>query len=128
MTREQVQAWLDAYVAAWRAYDGIAELFTQDATYRYHPYDDEAVEGRAAIVGEWLESQDAPGSWDARYEAYAADGDRAVGIGESRYLEADGSLRALFHNVFKLRFDGDGRCMEFVDYYMELPEELRAGR
>jgi hypothetical protein len=80
------------------------------------------VTGRAAIVADWLENQDAAGSWEAHYEPYAVDGDAAVAIGESRYLDADGSRRDVFHNVFRLRFDGDGRCTDFADYYMEQPK------
>jgi ketosteroid isomerase-like protein len=128
MTREQVQVWLDAYVAAWRSNDAatIGELFAEDATYRYQPYRDPVV-GREAIVADWLEEPDEAGSWEAHYEPYAVDGDRAVAVGESRYLKADGSLETLFYNVWLLRFDGDGRCTEFVEYWRELPEEMRAG-
>jgi hypothetical protein len=34
MTHEQAQAWLDAYVAAWRSYDrdAVEALFTEDAS------------------------------------------------------------------------------------------------
>lgn len=129
MTRDDVQRWLDRYVDAWRTYDpdAIGDLFAEGASYRYHPYDEDAVVGRAAIVADWRESPDAPGSWSARYEPWLVDGDRAVAIGESRYTNADGSLRTLFHNAWLLRFDADGRCVEFVEYYMELPEHLRTG-
>ena len=128
MTRDDVQRWLDAYVAAWRSYDPdeIGALFAEDATYRFHPWD-EPVTGREAIVADWREDQDAAGSWEAHYEAHAVDDDRAVAIGESRYLEPDGSLRDLYHNVFVLRFDGDGRCTEFSDYYMEQPKAKPEG-
>jgi len=121
MTRDDVQTWLDRYVGAWRSYDpaAIGELFAADATYKYHPYDDEAIVGREAIVANWLESPDSAGSWDAGYEPWAVDGDRAVTVGESRYLEADGSTRTVFHNIWTLRFDDDGRCSEFVEYFME---------
>ena len=39
VTHEDVQAWLDRYVAAWESYDPaeIGELFSEDAEYRYHP-------------------------------------------------------------------------------------------
>ena len=42
MTHDDVQAWLDRYVAAWAAYDAaaIGDLFSEDARYRYHPSDD----------------------------------------------------------------------------------------
>lgn len=47
---------------------------------------------------------------------------------KGRYLEEDGSLRTVFYNVWLLRFDGDGRCADFVEYWRELPEELHPGR
>jgi hypothetical protein len=58
---------------------------------------------------------------------WAFDGERADAIGESRYTNADGSFKALYYNHFQLRFDGHGKCVEFVEYFMELPEKLRAG-
>jgi ketosteroid isomerase-like protein len=118
MTRERVQAWLDEYVAAWRSNDGdaIGELFSADASYRYHPYDDEPVRGREAIVADWLEDPDEPGSWEASFAALLVEGDRAVATGETRY--ADGRT---FSNLFVLAFDGDGRCREFTEWYMEHP-------
>jgi hypothetical protein len=30
-------------------------------------------------------------------------------------------LRATYHNVFLLRFDGDGRCAEFTEIFAEEP-------
>ena len=55
MNREQAQDWLNRYVHAWEKYDEveIADLFADEARYRYHPYD-KAVAGRAEIVREWL--------------------------------------------------------------------------
>ena len=130
MTRDDVQRWLDRYVDAWRTYEveAIGDLFAADATYRYHPYDEDAVVGREAIVADWRDDQDEPGTWSARYEPWAVDGDRAVAIGESRYTNPDGSLRTLFFNTWLLRFDDDGRCVEYVESYMELPERMRADR
>jgi len=122
MTRDDVQRWLDRYVEAWRTYDAdaIGELFSSDATYRYQPYNP-PLQGRAAIVADWRQDQDAPGSWDARYEPYAVDGDRAVAVGETHYANPDGSPRDRFYNCWTLRFDADGRCDDFVEYFMELP-------
>jgi ketosteroid isomerase-like protein len=117
---ERVQAWLDAYVEAWRTYDrdAIGELFSADASYAYHPYDDEPLRGREAIVESWLSERDEPGSWEASYAPLLVDGDRAVATGESRY--ADGRT---FSNLYVMRFDGDGRCSQFVEWYMEQPRE-----
>ena len=40
MDRARVQAWLDAYVQAWKTYDkeAIGNLFSEDVTYSYDPY------------------------------------------------------------------------------------------
>lgn len=129
MTHDQVQDWLDRYIAAWRSYDpaAIGDLFAAEASYRYHPWDDEPVLGREAIVADWLDERDEPGTWEAWYRPYAVEGDRASVIGESRYTNPDGTLRDLYYNHWTLRFDADGRCIEFVEYFVSLPERLHAG-
>src|SRR4051812_300136 len=118
MDEARLQAWLDAYVEAWRTYDreAIATLFAADASYAYHPYD-EPLRGREAIADSWLSEKDAPGSWEASYRPLMFDGDRAIATGETRY--ADGNV---FSNLFVLRFDGDGFCREFVEYYAHHPK------
>ena len=116
MTHDDANRWLQAYVDAWRSYDpaAIAALFTDDARYRYHPWDD-PVEGRDAIVADWLGNKDDPGAWEAAYEAWAVEGDRAVATGTSRYDDADG--KRLYHNVFLITFDTEGRCREFTEIF-----------
>jgi ketosteroid isomerase-like protein len=134
MDRSAVQDWLDRYVDAWKSYDRdqIASLFAEDATYRYHPYDpeDEVVRGRDAIVRDWVEpdgnasTRDQPNTYDADYEVYAVDGDRAVAVGSSRYW-SDGTrstLQQTFDNVFLLRFDDAGRCVDFTELFMKRPD------
>ena len=120
MTRDDVARWLDRYVEAWRSYDrdAIRALFTADATYRYHPWGD-PVTGADAIADDWLDAQDAPGSWEAHYEPFAVDGDRAVATGTSDYA-ADGDTPARrFHNAFLLEFDGSGACRSFTEIFAE---------
>ena len=106
VTREQVQAWLDAYVDAWRTYEAstIGALFSADATYAYHPY------------ASWLGEPDEARSWEASYAPLVVDGDRAVATGQTVY--ADGRR---FSNLFVLRFDAEGRCSEFVEWFVENP-------
>jgi SnoaL-like domain len=135
MRREDVQIWLDRYIAAWSSYDetAIGDLFAEEAEYRYQPWG-EPVRGRAEIVRAWVapegneSGRDDPDSWTAHYDVWAFDGERADAIGESRYTNPDGSLRNLYYNHFALRFDGHGKCVEFVEYFMELPERLHEGR
>jgi hypothetical protein len=113
MNANDMQAWLDRYVEAWRANAAgpIEELFSPDATYRYHPYDaaERTLQGRDAIVASWLDSPDDPATWEARYEPYAIDGDRAVAIGRSHYQPVGDDP------------DADGRCTEFTEYFMLEP-------
>jgi len=125
MTHEDVQAWLDRYVAAWRSYDPelIGELFSPDAEYRYTPWDD-PVRGREAIVQGWLgpegdqSGRDAPGTYDARYAPFVVEGDRAVATGTTDYFSEPGGPRERrFHNVFLLEFDDEGRCRRFTEVY-----------
>ena len=67
LTKERVAAWLAAYARAWETYDPdtIGDLFTEDATYDYHPFE-EPVRGRLAIVASWLENKDVPGTYEGR--------------------------------------------------------------
>jgi ketosteroid isomerase-like protein len=118
MTHAEVQDWLDRYVEAWRSYDpeAIGELFSEDAVYAYHPYDAEPVRGRDAIVADWRDDRDEPGSWEARYEVALVEGDRAIARGETRY-----AVGRTFSNLYELRFDDTGRCASFVEWYMEHP-------
>jgi ketosteroid isomerase-like protein len=129
--RTDAQAWLDRYVAAWLSYDAddIASLFTEDVLYRYHPYDDPIV-GLEAVVASWLgeansdgaSTRDAPGTYAAQYEPVAVDGEIVVATGTSSYRERlDGPIVRVYHNCFVMRFDAEGRCQEFTEYYIRRP-------
>jgi ketosteroid isomerase-like protein len=117
VTASEVQAWLDAYVAAWRSYDAaaIGALFAPDASYAYHPYD-APLRGRDAIVASWLEDRDDPGSWEAEYAPALIDGRRAVATGTTRYTSGD-----VFSNLWELEFDGERRCRRYVEWYIRHP-------
>lgn len=126
LDRASVSAWLDAYVRAWKTYDPqvIGDLFSENATYAYTPFS-EPIQGRAAIVASWLEEPDATGTYDGHYEPILIEGDRAVTNGRSLYFEQDGStLKAEWNNIFVLRFDDEGRCTEYREWYMRRPENL----
>ena len=122
-----VARWLTSYVDAWSSYEpsAIGELFSEDAVYRYHPWDEPTpsrITGRDAIVASWLGDQDAPGTWSAEYRPWLVNGDRAVAVGASRYLSADGgTVEREYYNVFLLDFDDEGRCREFTEIYAKRP-------
>jgi hypothetical protein len=129
--RSQVASWLEAYVEAWKSYDRqqIEALFSEDVRYRYHPYD-EPIAGRDAVVESWLgegdhegaSSPDERGTYDATYAPVAVDGDLAVATGTSTYfVEPDGAVDTVYDNCFVIRFDGEGRCSEFTEWYVKRP-------
>jgi ketosteroid isomerase-like protein len=121
---QAVAAWLDGYSRAWKTYDPeqIGELFSEDAVYFDNPFD-EPVRGREAIVASWLEDPDEEGTYEGRYRPVLVAGDQAVANGYSRYLDGDGGVVKEFDNLFLLRFDADGRCVEYREWYMQKPDE-----
>jgi ketosteroid isomerase-like protein len=128
MDHETAQDWLNRYVAAWISYDpdDVADLFSEDVAYRYHPHDEPTV-GREAVVASWLgddasggaSTRDAPGTYEAEYSPVAVDGATVVATGTSRYRELpDGPVVRTYDNCFVMRFDGEGRCRDFNEYYV----------
>jgi ketosteroid isomerase-like protein len=131
MDRQSAQDWLDRYVAAWESYDrdDVAALFSEDVEYRYHPYD-EPVRGRDSVVAAWREEaefpgasgRDEPGIYDGSYRAVAIDGDVAVAVGQSTYTDGpDGPVAEVYDNCFLLRFNDEGRCREFTEWFVKRP-------
>jgi ketosteroid isomerase-like protein len=132
MDTATVAAWLAAYVEAWKSYDpeAIGALFSDDVKYRYHPYD-EPVVGRQAVVESWLgdaehqgvSGRDEEGTYDATYRPVAVDGDVAVATGRSTYTRGPGGpIDEVYDNCFVMRFDDDGRCREFTEWFVKRPD------
>lgn len=133
MDSSTAQEWLDRYVSAWTSQEReeIASLFSEGVSYRYHPYD-EPIVGRDAVVASWLgegDSPDAseldePGTFGAAYAPVAVDGDVVVATGSSSYSETPGGpVVQVYFNCFVIRFDDDGRCCEFTEYFIERPRK-----
>jgi ketosteroid isomerase-like protein len=128
--RQGFQNWLDRYVEAWKTYDEqkIGDLFSEDVVYRYSPQD-EGLKGRAEVVKSWLDDKDEPGTYDARYQPVAIDGDVHVANGWSRYYTAPGGdLRDEYFNVYICKFDDEGRCRAFTEYWIQNRDFRRRDR
>jgi ketosteroid isomerase-like protein len=125
---QAVAAWLDGYSRAWGSYDPaeIGALFSADAVYYDAPYSEPA-RGREAIVTAWLEDRDEAGTYEGSYRPVLVAGDQAVATGTSRYFSTDGGVDREFDNVFLLRFDADGRCAEYREWYMRRPDPASPG-
>ncbi len=63
------------------------------------------------------------GPYEASYEPVAVAGDVAVATGTSTYVkEPGGPVDIVYDNCFVIRFDDDGRCREFTEWFMKRPD------
>jgi ketosteroid isomerase-like protein len=110
-----VSRWLAGYEAAWRApgTDGLAHLFTGDATYLQSPYE-QPVQGLAAIRRMWAAQREGPGEvFTLTTEIVAVDGPAAVVRAEVRYGHP---LRQEYRDLWVIRLGQDGRCSWFEEW------------
>ncbi len=113
---ERLDEWMDRYTSAWYSNDAdeIAELFSTEAVY------DPQVEGgpwhgRDQIIHRWLEIDDTPGNWEFEWQPIVETDDMAVVKGHTRYTSPPASYR----NLFVIRFDSDGRCVDFTEWWID---------
>ena len=113
--------WVTGYRTAWEsnAPADIRALFTDDAVYEYRPNDPEAEHGIEAIVTGWLDAADAPGETTWEWHPLAEEGDVATIQGRAVYLDAAGTPRATYDNLWVITFAPDGRARHFTEWYME---------
>jgi ketosteroid isomerase-like protein len=120
--------WLDRYEQAWRNNDPeqIRTLFTDDAVYRWNPWDDDTAEGLEEIVQAWLEQPDDPDDWTLECEPLAVEGDLGVARCVTRYRATARGPARVFHNIWLVTLTDDGRCSDYTEYYMKEPTEESA--
>jgi ketosteroid isomerase-like protein len=114
-----VRAWVDAYVRAWNSNDPteIGALFAEDAAYYTEPYSP-PWRGRAEIVRRWLDRKDEPGDAEFQWQPLAVEPWGAIVQGETVYRDPPYA----FSNLWVIRLDGDGRCTEFTEWWMQHPD------
>ncbi|MGZ8600516.1 MAG: YybH family protein [Actinomycetota bacterium] len=117
MDTDALRSWVDRYRLVWESNDPveIGALFTEDATYATEPYA-EPWRGREQIVSRWLDAKDEPGQTEFRFEVMGIDGDLGFVRGWTRYHDPPAREYA---NLWVIRLEGDGRCSEFVEWYMK---------
>jgi ketosteroid isomerase-like protein len=113
--RAMVSRWLASYEAAWRApgTEGLAEVFTDDATYRHSPYE-EPVVGLNSLRRMWDEDRDGPDEvFTLATEIVAVDGLTAVVRAEVRYGDP---VRQEYRDLWIMQIRDDGRCSSFEEW------------
>lgn len=118
-----IEQWMHDYVKAWSTDDAadVAALFAEEAIYRFLPYR-EPIEGREAIVAWWIRNGDSNAEWSFEYEITVDEPHIGVVQAITSYGAAEGGdAGKTYFNVWIVRFDDDGRCVEFTEYWM-VPE------
>lgn len=116
MTTERWSAWVDRYRLAWLTNDpaDIGSLFTDEAVYRTEPFA-QPIQGREAIVADWVERKDEPGDTQWSYRVIGVDGDLGFVQGTAAYST---DPPRTYSNLWVIRLEGD-RCSEFTEWWME---------
>jgi len=113
MERTDVEAWIAAYERAWRTAGSelLAELFSEDATYRMSPYREPA-RGLTEIGALWERERAGPNEeFSMRHVVIAVEVETVVARIEVAY--GDGSE---YRDLWVLHFAPDGRCREFEEW------------
>jgi len=122
--------WLDRYEQAWRNNnaDQIADLFTPDAVYRWHPWETPAdgADGVEDIVAAWLDQPDEPDDWTIECEPLAVNGELGVARCVTRYRATARGPARVYYNIWLVELTDDGRCSDYTEYYMKEPTEETA--
>jgi hypothetical protein len=116
--REQLNDWVEGYVRAWESNrpEDIGDLFTDDARYFTAPHRPPWT-GREGIIEEWLDRKDEPGDWSFRWEIRAVCDDMGFVRGWTSYPQEGHD----YSNLWEITLDDDGRCSEFVEWFMDIP-------
>jgi hypothetical protein len=117
---QHLDDWMDGYVLAWSTNDAghISALFTPTAVYDPQTADGEW-EGLDEIIERWQEIDDQEDNWDFEWMPLVETDELAVVTGRTRYYDPPASFR----NLFVIRFDEEGRCYDFTEWYIEEDEE-----
>lgn len=116
MDESAFRAWVDRYVGAWNSNDPdeIAALFTEEARYLTEPYA-RPWTGHKEIVEQWLANKDEPGETKFVYDILAIVDDLGFVKGTTDYKTPP----RVYSNLWEVRLDADGRCKEFVEWWMK---------
>lgn len=108
-------AWLRGYERSWRSpgTGHLAELFTEDASYRHSPYAAPIV-GLPAIAEDWEREREGPAEvFTMTAEIVALDGAAGVARIEVRYGDP---VTQSYLDLWLVRFADDGRAEAFEEW------------
>ena len=112
-----VRSWIDRYGRAWRDRDAdaAAEIFTEDAIYRAHPFRAPHV-GRDAIRAYWRDATATQRRIDLRFGEPVVAGSKAA-VEWWAVIDEEREGEVTLPGCLLLRFREDGRCEELREYW-----------
>lgn len=119
MNEAQFTRWLTAYGRAWETGDAAAvvALFAPDAAYHETPFDPPMV-GRGAIETYWREGAgQAQRDISFLFKVLSVTDDSGLGHWSAEFVRVPSGSRVRLDGVMAVRFDGDGRCVEFREWW-----------
>jgi len=121
-TVDEFSRWLEGYRQAFIAFDdeAAAELFNDDATYQDSPYADPVV-GRPAIAAYWRMVAGVMTDVDLEFEVVAVSSDVGVAHVRDALTRVSSGARARYDGIFVVRFDRDGRSVDFREWWAQEP-------
>ncbi len=125
MTSNRFENWLLRYKQAWESRDPHAAvaLFTEDATYHEHPFD-EPMNGSDEILAYWKANTAVQENVQFSFQIIATNGDTAVNHWHVTFDSIDESGSAVnlggsveIDGIFKFRLNSDERCPQFQEWW-----------
>ena len=117
--QRSIQFWIEGYLRAWASNEpaDIRALFTEDAEYRTEPWLPPA-QGVDAIVAQWVERSDEPGTFAFRAEIVGIDEGRGFVQGVTTYDSG-----TVYSNLWVIDLAEDGRARAFTEWWMDQSEK-----
>lgn len=123
LDRRTIESWIERYGMAWRDkdVDGVAELFTEDATYAAHPTE-EPNRGREGIRAYWRQVTATQRDVDLRFGTPVVEGNRATVewwalMNDPEWGPPRDDAAVTLPGCLILRFTDDGLCVELREYW-----------
>lgn len=118
LTINKFSQWLKMYSQASRENDPRAssELFTLDAKYYETPFDD-PIHGREAIYKYWEKGAQMLTDKTSSYEVLSVKDNVGIARWRSKFTSKVTSKRKALDCIFVVRFDEDGKCDLFREWW-----------
>jgi SnoaL-like domain len=116
--RHAFEVWLQQYGDAWERQDAdaAADLFSMDTKYYETPFD-APMTGREAVRSYWNEGTTLQRDISFGYDVLAMNGETGIARWTSSFRRVPSGVAVRLDGVLTARFDSEGRCSEFREWW-----------